>query len=173
MVKSARTLLVALGDSRRHWLSSGSAAATPAEGDVQRTDLAKGTTNTPISIVTNGEETAFYVQSLVLRPGASSGWHAHPGPEQSVITEGTVFVQTAANCIPVAYTAGQTVFLPAGVPHVVANRGPGDADVVVTLHPARGPHGPGRRSRSLPLDVPRMMTGREVFRPMVDQRRLV
>ncbi len=111
---------------------AGSAAATPAEGDVQRTDLAKGTTDTPISIVTNGEETAFYVQSLVLRPGASSGWHAHPGPEQSVITEGTVFVQTAANCIPVAYTAGQTVFLPAGTPHVVANRGPGDADVVVT-----------------------------------------
>ena len=111
---------------------AGPAAATPAEGDVQRTDLAKGTTDTPISIVTNGEETAFYVQSLVLRPGASSGWHAHPGPEQSVITEGTVFVQTAANCIPVEYTAGQTVFLPAGTPHVVANRGPGDADVVVT-----------------------------------------
>ena len=111
---------------------AGSATATPAEGDVQRTDLAKGTTDTPISIVTNGEETAFYVQSLVLRPGASSGWHAHPGPEQSVITEGTVFVQTAANCIPVAYTAGQTVFLPAGTPHVVANMGPGDAEVVVT-----------------------------------------
>lgn len=111
---------------------SGSAAATPAEGDVERTDLAKGTTSTPISIVTNGEETAFYVQSLVLKPGASSGWHAHPGPEQSVVTEGTVFVQTAANCIPVAYSAGQTVFLPAGTPHVVANRGPGDADVVVT-----------------------------------------
>jgi quercetin dioxygenase-like cupin family protein len=72
------------------------------------------------------------VQSLVLKPGASSGWHAHPGPEQSVITEGTVFVQTSANCIPVAYSAGQTVFLPAGTPHIVANRGPGDADVVVT-----------------------------------------
>jgi len=111
---------------------SGSAAATPAEGDVQRTDLAKGTTNTPISIVTNGEETAFYVQSLVLKPGASSGWHAHPGPEQSVITKGTVFVQTSADCPPTAFTAGQTVVLPAGIPHVVANRGPEDAEVVVT-----------------------------------------
>ena len=55
---------------------------------MQRTDVAKGTTTTPISIVTNGEETAFYVQSLALAPGASSGWHAHPGPEQSVITKG-------------------------------------------------------------------------------------
>ena len=131
MLKYARTLLVASAIVAA-LAFAGSAAATPAEGDVQRTDLAKGTTDTPISIVTNGEETAFYVQGLVLRPGASSGWHAHPGPEQSVITEGTVFVQTAANCIPVAYSAGQTVFLPAGTPHVVANRGPGDADVVVT-----------------------------------------
>jgi quercetin dioxygenase-like cupin family protein len=49
-----------------------------------------------------------------------------------VITEGTVFVQTSVNCLPVAYSAGQTVFLPAGIPHVVANRGAGDADVVVT-----------------------------------------
>lgn len=108
-----------------------SASATPAEGDVQRTDLAKGTSNTPVSIVTTGEQTTFYVQSLVLKPGASSGWHAHPGPEQSVITEGSVVV-TAADCIPVTYSAGQTVFLPAGVPHVVANRGAVDADVVVT-----------------------------------------
>jgi quercetin dioxygenase-like cupin family protein len=131
MLKCARMLPVAAAMAAGLALA-GSAAATPAEGDVQRTDLAKGTTNTPISIVTNGEETAFYVQNLVLKPGASSGWHAHPGPEQSVITEGTVFVQTAANCVPVAYTAGQTVFLPAGTPHVVANRGLVDADAVVT-----------------------------------------
>jgi quercetin dioxygenase-like cupin family protein len=132
MVKSSHLMATAAAAIATACILSGSAAATPAEGDVQRTDLAKGTTNTPISIVTNGEETAFYVQSLVLKPGASSGWHAHPGPEQSVVTEGTVFVQTAANCIPVAYSAGQTVFLPAGMPHVVTNRGPADADVVVT-----------------------------------------
>jgi quercetin dioxygenase-like cupin family protein len=132
MVKSSHLTASAAAAVVAAFILSGSAAATPAEGDVQRTDLAKGTTNTPISIVTNGEETAFYVQSLALAPGASSGWHAHPGPEQSVITEGTVFVQTAANCFPVAYSAGQTVFLPGGVPHIVTNRGPADADVVVT-----------------------------------------
>ena len=132
MVKSSHFAMSAAAAIVAACLLSGSAAATPAEGDVQRTDLAKGTSNTPISIVTNGEETAFYIQSLSLAPGASSGWHAHPGPEQSVITEGTVFVQTAANCIPIAYSAGQTVFLPAGVAHIVTNRGPADADVVVT-----------------------------------------
>jgi len=132
MVKSSHIASSAAAAIVTAGILSVSAAATPAEGDVKRTDLAKGTTTTPISIVTNGEETAFYVQSLELKPAASSGWHAHPGPEQSVITEGTVFVQTAANCMPVAYSAGQTVFLPAGVPHIVTNRGPADADVVVT-----------------------------------------
>ena len=132
MVRSSHLMLAAAAAVGTACTLSGSAAATPAEGDVQRTDLAKGTTNTPISIVTNGEETAFYVQSLALQPGASSGWHAHPGPEQSVITKGTVLVQTAANCVPVAYPAGQTVFLPGGVPHTVKNAGPEVAEVVVT-----------------------------------------
>jgi quercetin dioxygenase-like cupin family protein len=132
MVKSSRIAAPAALAFAAACLLSGAAAATPAEGDVQRTDLAKGMTSAPISIVTNGEETAFYVQSLALAPGASSGWHAHSGPEQSVITEGTVFLQTGVDCTPTAYSAGQTVFLPAGVPHVVTNRGPADADVVVT-----------------------------------------
>ena len=132
MVKCTRTLPVAAAMMLTAGILAGSAAATPPEGDVERTDLAKGTSNTPISIVTNGEETAFSVQSLVLGAGASSGWHAHPGPEQSVVTNGAVFVQTAANCMPTAFTAGQTVFLPAGLAHVVANRGPEDAEVVVT-----------------------------------------
>lgn len=70
---------------------------------MQRTDVAKGTTTTPISIVTNGEETAFYVQSLALAPGASSGWHAHPGPEQSVITKGKNAGPEAAEVV-VTYT---------------------------------------------------------------------
>lgn len=132
MVKSSRIAASAAMAFVAAYILSGAASATPAEGDVQRTDLAKGTTNTPISIVTNGEETAFYVQSLTLAPGASSGWHAHSGPEQSVITAGAVVLQTAANCLPTSYTAGQTVFLPAGVAHIVSNRGPADAEVVVT-----------------------------------------
>ena len=41
-------------------------------------------------------------------------------------------MQTATNCLPTAYTAGQTVFLPAGVSHAVKNTGPEDAKVVVT-----------------------------------------
>jgi quercetin dioxygenase-like cupin family protein len=132
MAKSTRIVPIAAAAIGAAFIWSATAAATPAEGDVQRTDLATGTTNTPISIVTNGEDTAFYVQRLIVKPGGSSGWHTHPGPEQSVITKGTVFVQTATDCVPTAFTAGQTVFLPAGLAHLVKNQGPEDAEVVVT-----------------------------------------
>nr|WP_309227740.1 MULTISPECIES: cupin domain-containing protein [unclassified Mycolicibacterium] len=113
-------------------LSSAPAAATPAEGDVVRTDLGKGTTTTPVWVVTAGQPTTLYVQSLLLKPGASSGWHTHPGPEQSVINGGAVVVRSAGNCAPAVYTAGQMVVIPGGVAHQVANEGVHDADVVVT-----------------------------------------
>jgi len=111
---------------------AGPAAATPAEGDVVRTDLGKGTTTAPIWIVTAGQPTTLHVQGLLLKPGAGSGWHTHPGPEQSVINGGEVVVRSAGNCAPTVYTAGQMVVIPGGVAHQVTNEGVVDADVVVT-----------------------------------------
>ncbi|AFP37109.1 cupin domain-containing protein [Mycolicibacterium smegmatis] len=108
------------------------AVATPAEGDVERTDLAEGTTTTPIWIVTAGQPTTLTVQSLLLQPGAGSGWHAHPGPEHSVVNSGSVVLRTAPGCAPVTYGTGQSVFIPAGVPHEVSNQGSEEAEVVVT-----------------------------------------
>jgi quercetin dioxygenase-like cupin family protein len=105
--------------------------ATPPDGDITRTDIARGDTLAPVSINTDGNATLL-VQGLRLGPSASSGWHTHPGPEVSVITIGTVVLQTAAECVPVNYGAGQAVFIPAGVPHLVANEAGQDAHVVVT-----------------------------------------
>jgi len=106
--------------------------ATPPNGDITRTDIARGDTLAPVSINTDGDATLL-VQGLRLGPGASSGWHTHPGPEVSVITIGTVVLQTAAECVPVNYGAGQAVFIPAGVPHLVANEVGQDAHAVVTF----------------------------------------
>ncbi|GAA2541625.1 cupin domain-containing protein [Mycolicibacterium diernhoferi] len=108
------------------------AAATPAEGDVERTDLATGTTSEPIVIDTQGRPTTLYVQELLLHPPSNSGWHTHPGPEHTVITGGTVAIQTAQQCTPRQYLAGEAVFIPAGVPHIVRNDSPHDANAVVT-----------------------------------------
>ena len=118
MVNSTRIVSIAAGAIGTAFILSGTAAATPSEGDSQRTELAKGTTNTPISIVTNGEETAFYVMNVVLQPGASSGWHTHSGPEQSVVTKGTVSLAFSGT--------GK------GIPHRVKNEGPDVAEVVAT-----------------------------------------
>ncbi|WP_431235322.1 cupin domain-containing protein [Mycolicibacterium psychrotolerans] len=107
------------------------ARATPPDGDVTRTDLAKGNTETPVSITTDGPTTQI-VQSLSMAPGAASGWHTHPGTELSVITDGSVALQTAGTCAPVTYAAGQAVAIPAGVPHRVANESGSRAEVVVT-----------------------------------------
>ncbi|WP_395308612.1 cupin domain-containing protein [Mycobacterium sp. AMU20-3851] len=108
------------------------AAATPAEGDVERTDLATGTTSAPIVIDTQGRPTTLYVQELLLHPPSSSGWHTHPGLEHTVITGGSVTVQTAQQCAPTPYLAGSAVVIPAGVPHIVRNDSPHDANAVVT-----------------------------------------
>jgi quercetin dioxygenase-like cupin family protein len=113
-------------------LLAGATHATPAQGDSVRTELASGTTDQPISIVTHGEPTALSVQHLTLRPGASSGWHIHPGPEYSVITVGSLTVQTAEDCLMTDFSAGQAVFIPAGLPHYVANETADDAEAVVT-----------------------------------------
>lgn len=120
-------------------LPAAPAGATPPDGDAARTDLATGTTETPVSITTDGP-TTLIVQSLVLQPGASSGWHTHPGSELSVITAGTVALQTGSACGPVTYSAGQAVFIPAGVPHRVDNPSASEAQVVVTY--------------TLPVDAP-------------------
>jgi quercetin dioxygenase-like cupin family protein len=111
---------------------STSAMATPPEGDVVRTDLAQGSTDAPISIVTEaGRPTTVLVQSLVLKPEANSGWHTHPGPEYSVVTGGVVSLQTGPSCGITDYATGEAVFIPAGVPHRVDNDGTVDASVVV------------------------------------------
>jgi quercetin dioxygenase-like cupin family protein len=110
------------------------------EGEIVRTDLAKGTTQTPLAIVTQGQATTFYVQNVLLKPAASSGWHTHPGPEYSVVTKGTVYVQMANGCPATAFNEGQAIFIPGGVPHVVYNQGPDEANGVVTY--------------TLPVDLP-------------------
>ena len=107
------------------------AAATPPDGDIERTDLAKGTGSAPVVIETTGP-TTLYVQDLVLHPASSSGWHTHPGAEHAVVTGGSVSVRTDQQCAPTVYLAGQAVFIPAGVPHIVLNESPHDANAVIT-----------------------------------------
>ena len=126
------------------------AAATPAEGEIVRTEIAKGTTDAPIAIVAVGQETAYYIQNLLLKPASSSGWHTHAGPEYSVVKRGTLYVQQAPGCVPVAYTAGDAVFIQAGIPHVVEPWSRGRRSCC-DIYASGRQRSPRRRARGLPV----------------------
>ena len=92
--------------------SAGSAAALTPAG-VTRTDLQRH----DLSIA--GRET---VQARIdIAPGAVAPWHRHPGEEVIYIIEGTLEYQLEGQPA-VTVTAGQVLFVPAGVAHMARNR---------------------------------------------------
>lgn len=95
-------------------LTAGAAsAATPTPSGVTRTDLQRH----DLSIA--GRET---VQARIdIAPGAVAPWHRHPGEEVIYVIEGTLEYQLEGQP-PVTVTAGQVLFVPAGVAHMARNR---------------------------------------------------
>lgn len=64
-------------------------------------------------------ESDLYVQSNVLAPGATSGWHTHPGHSLIIVTAGTVTAYEGHDpaCKPHVFTAGMG-FVDEGGDHV-------------------------------------------------------
>ena len=84
-----------------------------------------------------------YVQQNVFKPGATSGWHTHPGPSLITVTQGTVTVYDGDDptCTPHEYSASPQgtgfVDIGGGAVHVIRNEGTVDAQtIVVQLIPA-------------------------------------
>ena len=119
------------------------ATATPPSGDIQRTDLAVGTTTKPIYISTEGAPSNFYLQSLTIGPGGDSGWHTHPGPEYTIIKSGTITIQKATECTPEKLGPGDVLFVEGGVSHRGYNETNAPVELYVTYtvpkdEPTRG-----------------------------------
>ena len=87
-----------------------------------------------------------YLQSNVFPPGASSGWHTHPGHSLLIVTAGTVTAYEGDDqeCRPHVYTQGMGFVDPGGDHvHNIRNEGSVEArTMVVQLIPA----GAGRRN---------------------------
>ncbi len=68
-----------------------------------------------------------FIQENIWQPGASTGWHTHPGFSLVTVTAGTVTVYDGddPNCEPQQYGVGKTFIDPAsnGVPHLIRNEG--------------------------------------------------
>jgi quercetin dioxygenase-like cupin family protein len=107
------------------------AVATPASGTISRNELAVGKVTDQIDIQ-RSDPSDFHIQELSLDPGASSGWHTHPGPEYSVVKAGEIILQRSEACDPVTVKAGQGIFIPGGTPHIAHNAGTEPAQLYVT-----------------------------------------
>lgn len=92
---------------------------------------------------TNGSSD-LYVQSNVFQPGASTGWHTHPGHSLIIVMAGTVTAYEGddPDCKPRVYTQGMG-FVDPGGDHVHILRNEGDVvakTIAVQLLPAAATH---------------------------------
>lgn len=78
----------------------------------------------------HGEQVVI-VQARDFAPGASSGWHVHPGTEIAYVVSGTMELATAAGVRRMV--AGDSFVMPRGVAHNGGNPGGDTAKVMITL----------------------------------------
>lgn len=114
--------------------AGGIAAHASPSGGFTRTEVARGTAVLPIAIDTNTERTTDVVtQEVAIAPGASSGWHVHPGWELVTIKSGvlTIYAEDHPGCAPLFLGPGMTATAN-GRPHLARNDGANAVDLVVT-----------------------------------------
>ncbi len=72
-----------------------------------------------------------YVVDNKFQPGATTGWHSHPGPSLILVVAGTVTNYTSDDCSGRSYTAG-TGFIDAGGRdvHTLTNNGTTPAETI-------------------------------------------
>ena len=118
----------------------GVARATPP--NLQSTEfLARGTTVDGLELAVSGRlpnkkahawrgsyKAPFDVTALrvTLPPGASTGWHRHPGPGFMAVVQGAVTLY-ANDCTKTTYTEGQAYVEVPGLINLVRNEGSGPA----------------------------------------------
>jgi quercetin dioxygenase-like cupin family protein len=78
------------------------------------------------------------VEVLVeIAPGVVAPKHSHPGEEIAYVVEGSLEYALEGRP-PVTLKAGDALFIPAGLPHVVTNVGSGDASELATYIVEKG-----------------------------------
>lgn len=91
-------------------VSAGTALATPGVGITSAPILARGTNQTA-QVVAGAANTDIVTTQLTLAPGATTGWHSHPGPVTVVVTSGTVSLWRTPDCLERTLDAGDSVNL--------------------------------------------------------------
>lgn len=88
---------------------------------------------------------------VTLEPGASVGWHSHPGPAIVVIASGELTIVRASDCARFTYREGQSFIDPGhGNEHIAFNASESDQTVVHVAY-LEVPEGAGP---TLPAEAP-------------------
>jgi len=104
------------------------ALATPALGTLTSIVFARGTLVEPVDAFDGGvtliadETTDHAVQTITFAPGASSGWHTHPGVILVTVQSGTL-THYNADCSSEKISAGQTFHETRGISEGSRRRG--------------------------------------------------
>jgi quercetin dioxygenase-like cupin family protein len=101
---------------------TGRVGATPGSG-VSTTFLARGTSDGDVKIRAKGPTEIVFAE-ITIEPGASTGWHTHPGPLVVAVRSGTL-TRYLADCRAETSTAGDSFIEHAGrrAVHMGVNRG--------------------------------------------------
>jgi len=91
-------------------VSAGTALATPGVGITSAPILARGTNQTA-QLISAAPNTEAVTTQLTLAPGATTGWHTHPGPVTIVVTAGTMSFWRTPDCVERTLVAGDSVNL--------------------------------------------------------------
>lgn len=119
-------------------VSAGTALATPPSGITSAPVLARGTNQTA-QVVAGAANTDVVTTQLTLAPGATTGWHSHPGPVTVVVTAGTLSFWRTPDCVERTLKAGDSVNLsdaviaPGGGSGLDLARNQGTVPATVTL----------------------------------------
>lgn len=112
------------------------ALATPDHGDLQRSDVGRGT-HAEAGSLSFGTETDTVVFTFTLAAGATSGWHRHPGAVIVLVKSGTLTTYGLSKppCSGEDIAPGGAYFeadaAHARWPHFVRNRGGAPVEAVV------------------------------------------
>jgi quercetin dioxygenase-like cupin family protein len=121
---------------------AGVTLATPASG-VTNTTIATGSLPATLAMIKTGDwkldlrtkgESDVLVTESRLVPGASFGWHSHPGPSLVVVKSGTLSFYRGDDptCTAQIFQAGDVFVDPGNVVHIGRNEGSVDLDVITT-----------------------------------------
>lgn len=117
-----------LGQIAQATPSSGITQVLVATGVFEPFNVKRTRDNWESELKTEGILTNISYQSSTAIPGATTGWHSHPGPVFITVTAGAVTVYNAEDptCTPRVFTAGQGLVEPKTV-HILRNEGTVDA----------------------------------------------